>query len=138
MQGRSINIPNVTPETRSAILGRLTGYERVVEIGIGNRVGIARALALDASVTATDVRACPVPSSVRFVQDDITDPTHDVYAGVDMVYALNLPPELHRSGLAVAERHDAVFVFSTLGTDPPTIPVTPDMLPGETLYWARQ
>lgn len=138
MRGRSINIPNVTPETRNAIVTRLADYGRVVEIGIGNQPAVARALAKTATVTATDIHECPVPAAVRFIRDDITNPDPLVYDGIDLLYALNFPPELHRAALAVATEQDAAFAFSTLGTDPPTIPVVPESLPGDTLFWARQ
>lgn len=117
-----------------AIADRLEG-ERAVEIGIGRRTDVASALAeRGVTVVATDVRPRTVPEPVEFVIDDIVEPTLSVYKGADVIYALNLPPELHGPALAVARRVGADFRFTTLGGDEPAIPVERTTLPGETLY----
>lgn len=136
-EGRAINVPHVESATREAIVARLSAFDRLVEIGIGRRTEVAVALAAHASVTATDVVDRTVPPGVRFVRDDVTDPDPTVYDGAEAIYALNLPPELHRPALAVARDHGAVFAFTTLGADAPAIPARPETLPGETLYWAE-
>lgn len=93
-------------------------------------------------MTATDVHDRAVPDGVTFVRDDIvaaadrSDPG-DHYR-VDCVYALNVPPELHRPLVRVATRVDAACAFTTLGGDPPAVDATPLALAdGETLYVAR-
>ncbi|QSG03580.1 UPF0146 family protein [Natranaeroarchaeum sulfidigenes] len=128
------------PHTDSAaIADRLARFDRVVEVGVGRRPDVAGALAdRGVTVTATDITPREGPENVEFVLDDITDPTPEVYADADAIYALDLPPELHRPTAGVAREHDAVFVFTTLGGDPPAIPVERETLPTETLYWARE
>ncbi|UPV72779.1 hypothetical protein M0R89_09475 [Halorussus limi] len=127
------------PPTRRAIVGRLSGFERVVEVGIGNRTDVAAALAdAGVAVTATDVRPREVPAGVAFAEDDVLDPDPARYRDADAVYALNLPPELHRPTLEVARRHDAAFLFTTLGGDPPAVPVERETVPGETIFVARE
>jgi len=122
-----------------ALADRLSGYDRLVEIGIGRRPDLAAALAeRDRPVVATDVYVRPVPEGVRFVRDDVTDPDPAVYADADAIYALNLPPELHRPALAVAREADADLAFTTLGGDPPLIPVDRESLPDDTLFWSRR
>jgi uncharacterized UPF0146 family protein len=117
----------------------LAAFGTVVEVGIGRRPVVAAALAeRGVTVTATDVYERPVPDSVRFVRDDVCDPDESVYADADALYALNLPPELHRPTLELARRADAAFLFTTLGGDPPTVPVERETLPGETLFVARR
>ena len=124
--------------TVDAIATRLADADSVVEVGIGNRTAVSSALlAADVAVTATDIRERTVPDGVTFVQDDVTDPTLDVYDGADAIYALNCPPELHRSIAMLARRVDADCHFTTLGADPPAVPVERETLPGETLYTAK-
>ncbi len=125
---------------RDAIVERLSAFDRVVEVGVGNRPGVAAALAdRGVDVTATDVVDREVPDGVHFVRDDVTEPDPSVYAGADAVYALNCPPELHRPAWAVARGADAAFLFTTLGGDEPVIPVERTSLPGSvTLYRARE
>ncbi|WP_244605186.1 UPF0146 family protein [Halorussus halobius] len=129
----------MVPRTRRAIVGRLSEFERLVEVGIGNRTEVAAALA-DAGkrVTATDVRPREVPENVRFERDDVVDPDLALYRDADAVYALNLPPELHRPARDLARRTDAAFLFTTLGGDPPAIPVARETIPGETMFVARE
>ena len=116
----------------------LTAYQRVVEVGIGHRTDLARALAeRGVSVTATDIYDRDVPEDVTFVRDDIVDPEPSVYAAVDAIYARNLPPELHRPTLAVARDADADFLFTTLGGDQPAVPVERKTVESGTLYVAR-
>lgn len=131
----------------TALVARLSGYDSAVEIGVGRRPAVATGLAdAGVSVTATDVVAADelaVPSSVPFVRDDVVaaserDSPGRVY-DADLVYGLNLPPELHRPTRAVAEAVAADFLFTTLGGDPPAVPCESESLPaGETLYVARE
>ena len=134
-----INPPTVRPETLDALADRLGRFDALVEVGIGNRPDLAAALVeAGHDVRATDVVEREVPPGVAFVVDDVTEPDPAVYADADAVYALNLPPELHRPALAVAEAHDAAFAFTTLGADPPAVDAEPETLPGETLFWASR
>nr|WP_089733969.1 UPF0146 family protein [Haloarchaeobius iranensis] len=117
------------------MIDRLARFERVVEVGIGNRTDVAAGLAArGVAVTATDVRDCPVPDGVRFLRDDVTGPDPSVYASADAVYALNCPPELQRAVAAVARGADAACLLTTLGGDPTTLPVTQETIPGDTLF----
>ncbi|GAB3036900.1 UPF0146 family protein [Natronobiforma cellulositropha] len=121
-----------------ALCDSLERYARLVEVGIGRRTDVAEALvARGASVTATDVHQRAVPEGVTFVRDDVVDPRLSIYRDADAIYALNLPPELHRPTLDLARRVDADFVFTTLGGDEPTVPVERVTIPGDTLYVAR-
>lgn len=126
------------PATRDALVARLGRHDRLVEVGIGNRPDVAAALVDRASVTATDVHDRPVPEGVRFVRDDVTAPDVSVYRDADALYALNLPPELHRPTWDLARRCGAAFLFTTLGGDGPAIPVDREPLPGDVLFSARQ
>ena len=121
--------------TRQALVDHLSDADSVVEIGIGRRVSVARSLATaGVDVTATDIRDREVPSGVTFVVDDVTAPDRSVYDGADVIYALNLPPELHRPARELTEDIGARLYFTTLGGDQPEIPVTRLTIPGETLY----
>ena len=126
-------------DTTGPLIDRLASVDSVVEVGIGNRPDVAEALVeRGVDVTATDIVEREVPESVRFVMDDILDPDHSVYAGRDIVFARNLPPELHRPTLTVADAVGAAFWFTTLGGDQPTVAVGREQLPGgETLYRAK-
>ena len=138
MGGRAINVPHVESTALTGIVERLEGFERVVEVGIGRRTDLAAALlAAGVAVTATDVVERSVPDGARFVGDDVTDPDPDVYADAGAIVACNLPPELHGPTLALAERVGAAFAFTTLGTDPPAVPVEPETVGDGTLFWAR-
>ncbi|MFB6159966.1 MAG: UPF0146 family protein [Haloferacaceae archaeon] len=127
-----------------ALVARLARYGTLVEVGVGDRGDLAAALvAADRRVTATDVRDVAVPAGVRFVRDDVVERARTVatdpgpYAGADAVYARRLPPELHRPTLTVARAAGADCLFTTLGGDPPTVPVEVETLPDATLYRAR-
>lgn len=129
----------MNPTIRDEIVRRLADFRRAVEIGIGNRPDVAEGLAASGvAVTATDIEPRSVPDAVGFRVDDVTDPELRVYESADVIYAQNLPPELHRPALSVAEACDAVFVFTTLGGDQPVVPVRRETIPGETLFWARE
>jgi uncharacterized UPF0146 family protein len=129
----------VRPRTRRAIVARLAAFDRAVEVGIGNRTDVAATLADDGTVvTATDIYSREVPEAVAFAEDDVLDPDPAVYRNADVIYALNLPAELHRPTLAVAQDHDAAFLFTTLGGDQPAVPVERETVPGETIFVARE
>ena len=123
---------------RDALVSRLADTNVAVEVGIGRQGTVAGALASrGVDVTATDIREQPILDGVRFVIDDVTAPDRSVYADADLLYALNLPPELHRPTWELAQAVDAEFLFTTLGGDQPAIPVTRETLPGETLFVAK-
>ena len=122
-------------EWKAALVDRLSRYESLVEVGVGERPGVAAALAdRGRTVTATDVRDRRVPGGVGFVRDDVTDPDADVYGGADAVYSLNCPPELQRPLADVARRADADCLFTTLGADPAVVDATPETLPAGTIF----
>lgn len=125
------------PDT-SALVDRLTRYDRAVEIGVGRRPDVASSLtACGVAVTATDIHPRPVPPNVRFVIDDVVDPDVSVYTDADVLYARHFPPELHRPARAVAAATGAPLLFTTLGGEEPTIPVDRYALETTTLYEAR-
>ena len=122
----------------SDLLETLSDYNRVVEVGIGRRTDVAAALVdRGVEVIATDVHDRESPANVRFVRDDIVDPDPDIYVDADAIYALNLPPELHRPALDVAREADADLLFTTLGGDQPAVPVERRTIDAGTLYVAR-
>ncbi|MFB6166327.1 MAG: UPF0146 family protein [Haloarculaceae archaeon] len=122
---------------QEALAARLSRYETLVEVGVGNRPGLAEALAAaGATVTATDVADRAVGPDVAFVRDDVTDPDPSVYADADAIYARHLPPELHRPALDVARGAGAALLFTTLGGEEPIVPVARESVGGTTLYVA--
>jgi len=130
---------SVLDATRDTLVDRLSGYDRVVEVGIGHNPTVAAGLAqAGVAVTATDIYLCEVPSSVTFAVDDLTSPERALYVDADAIYALNLPPELHRPAADLARDVAADLLFTTLGADPPVVPVTREQLPGETLFVATR
>jgi uncharacterized UPF0146 family protein len=126
-------------DTTDPLVDRLASVDSVVEVGVGNHPDIAGRLASrGVDVTATDIVEREVPEGVSFVVDDVLDPDPSVYAECYIVFARNLPPELHRPTLTVANAVGAAFWFTTLGGDQPTVAVSREQLPGgETLYRAR-
>ena len=121
------------------LVDHLARFERPIEVGLGRRPDVAAALAgRGCAVTATDIHDRSTPDGVTFVRDDVTDPTLEHYTGGDVVYALNCPPELQRPTRDLARRIGVPFYFTTLGTDPATVPATPTTLADATLFRATQ
>ncbi|ELZ37787.1 hypothetical protein C471_11816 [Halorubrum saccharovorum DSM 1137] len=56
---------------------------------------------------------------------------------IDAVYACNLPAEIQRPTVGLADRLDAVCVFTTLGFEEPVVPVRRRSVGGTALYVAR-
>lgn len=135
------------PPARRSLIDRLAEYDSLLEVGVGRRHGVATVLASrGADVTATDVHEQNVPEGVRFVLDDVVaaaeraqsgDHSGDHYA-VEAIYALNLPPELHRPAWDVARAVGADFLFTTLGADQPTISVRRETVGEATLFVASE
>ncbi|MFC6904836.1 UPF0146 family protein [Halalkalicoccus tibetensis] len=127
------------PATVAGLADELAAYDELVEVGIGRRTDVARALAdRGRRVTATDVHPRETPDGVLFVLDDVVEPDPAIYDEAGAIYALNLPPELHRPTRDLARRVDADLLFTTLGGDAPEVPVSRRALPRETLFVAER
>ena len=128
-------------EIRDALTSRLGRYETLTEVGVGRRPTVALALQrAGRDVTVTDIRAFDAPAELRFVEDDVVAASERADPGAAYrsaaVYALNLPPELHRPARDVAAAVGAEFLFTTLGFDSPAVPCETETLAdgAETLY----
>ena len=133
-----------------ALVAALDPYDRLIEVGVGRRPSVARALAdrgrdvvavdVDVSEAARDAAAearASSEGSLRVAAVDVTalaaedgdqavrnalGPEADG-EDVDAVYARNLPAELQRPTVALAERLDATCLFTTLGFEEPVVRV---------------
>ncbi|MGM0448770.1 MAG: UPF0146 family protein [Methanobacteriota archaeon] len=149
-----------SPPSERALVAALDPYERPIEVGVGRRPDVARALAdrghevvafdVEVSEDARDAAAAARTSgagSLRVVAADVTalataDDDRSIRdalgldasgetggdasktsVGVDAVYARNLPAELQRPTVALAERLDADCLFTTLGFEEPVVGV---------------
>lgn len=147
--------------TRRALVDELAEHDRLVEVGVGDRPEVARALAdRGCRVVAVDIdpgsrtraaanerRDGPVAGSLRVRRGDVlalaegtseseSGPIADGRNAVDAVYACNLPAELQRPTVALADRLDAVCAFTSLGFEEPVVPVRRRSLGRTTLYVA--
>ena len=121
-----------------AVADALAGYDPVVEVGIGRRTDVAARLhERGVTVVAVDRRAVETPDGVRFLRDDVTDPRLGAYPDAEVVYALNLPPDLHAPVVDLARALGADLAFTTLGTDPAAVRTRPESVTGGTLHWVR-
>jgi len=128
---------------RDALVDRLARYDRLLEVGVGRRTDVAGALAAAGKdVTAMDVHERQVPEGVAFVREDAVAasrrPDPGPAAGVDAVYALNLPAELQAPTATLARRVGADCLFTTLGFEEPAVPVRRESVGDETLYVAER
>jgi uncharacterized UPF0146 family protein len=147
------------PPSERALVAALDPYERLIEVGVGRRPEVARALAergrsvvaLDVDVSeaareaaapdaarassggslrvaAADVTALAADDGDRAIRDAlgpdaVGDGADARERKVDAVYARNLPAELQRATVALAERLDAACLFTTLGFEEPVVEV---------------
>lgn len=139
----------------------LVRYDRLLEIGVGDRPGVARALAargrdvtaldvdVDADATVDRIAGSDTDGSLRLQRGDVValadaaDPAARIggsvaVEGVDAVYGLRLPAELQRPTVDLATRLDAACRFTTLGFEDPVVPVERRSIEGTTLYVARR
>ncbi len=137
---------------RSAVVRSLADalarFDRLVEVGVGDRTGLARRLAAAGhEVVVVDVDPPDPPPRVRVVRDDVVDSARAVaasdadsppgpYAGADAVYARRLPPELQHPARDVALAADAPLYFTTLGGDPAVVDARVETVTEGTLYRA--
>ncbi|WP_418284094.1 UPF0146 family protein [Halorubrum sp. DTA46] len=150
---------------RRVLVPELARYDRLLEVGVGDRPGVASALAArgcDATAIDVDVGertreaadetvACETAEyepataseagvgSLRAIEGDVfdTDLVERFEDRFDAVYGLNLPAELQRPTVELAARLDAACLFTTLGFEEPIVAVERRFLDGTTLYVAR-
>lgn len=155
----------VSPSVADELVAALSGFDAALEVGIGRRTTAASQLADGGTnVVAIDVdgdAVGAVPESVAFAEADVRDlaeapdPVAELQSRVveegsdsdpsslttvppefDLVYALNLPAELQRPTVALAERLGAVCAFTTLGFEEPVVDVERRTVGSDTLYVA--
>ncbi|WP_049984326.1 UPF0146 family protein [Halorubrum sp. BV1] len=143
--------------SRRALVEPLSRYDRLIEIGVGDRPEVARRLAdRGREVVAVDidigdrVRAAAAESrdgTLRVTQGDVLALADEsdrqatpepLSFPADAVYACNLPAELQRPTVDLAERLDAACLFTTLGFEEPTVRVRRRSVGEATLYVARE
>jgi len=122
----TLKFPAVGIHSRRAIVEYLSQYNRLLEVGIGRRTDVAEGLIeAGCTVVATDIYDFEVPSPIEFHHDDLVERSTaseiPTYYDVDVLYALNLPGELHRPFLVLADRLDVRCYFTTLGFEPPEV-----------------
>ena len=164
-----------SPPSERALVAALDPYERPIEVGVGRRPDVARALAdrgrevvafdIEVSEDARDAAAAIRTSSagsLRVVAADVTalataggdrlirdalglDASNEderdasnASTGVDAVYARNLPAELQRPTVALAERLDAACLFTTLGFEEPVVDVRRRSTESETVVYVAR
>lgn len=155
----------VSPSVPDELVAALSGFDAALEVGIGRRTTAASRLAAGGtSVVAIDVdgdAVGTVSDAVAFATVDVrdlagaADPIAELRSRVverasgsdssrlttvphefDLVYALNLPAELQRPTVALAERLGAVCAFTTLGFEEPVVDVERRTVGSDTLYVA--
>ncbi len=141
----------------------LDRFDRLLEVGCGDRLGVAEdladrgrdVLAIDVAIDGSsggdhvagsteDADTVP-PGSLRVRHGDVValadapSPSSALGTsdGVDAVYARRLPAELQRPTVELARRLDAACLFTTLGFEEPVVPVERRSLPDTTLYVAH-
>ena len=171
-------------QSRRSLVDDLDAFDRLLEVGIGNRPDVAAALerrgrtvvaidvsppetpgagASDVSSGASDVSSGASDVDVRRIDVGVLAVADDPLAalaaapplagddgadekqgtgrptpsGFDAVYARNLPAELQRPTVDLADRFGVTCRFTTLGFEEPVVPVTRRTLPGTTLFVAR-
>ncbi|MBP1922965.1 uncharacterized UPF0146 family protein [Halorubrum alkaliphilum] len=159
--------------SRRVLVDELDRYDRLLEVGIGDRRGVARALAdRGCDVVAVDVAVdggieygpTDADGSLLVRRGDVVaiasldgpltaldgpqsaDPSDPVDRGpaptgvddFDAVYALNLPAELQRPAVSLADALDADCLFTTLGFEEPIVPAERRSVRGTTVHVARE
>lgn len=91
---------------------------RIVEVGVGRLPEAAVELSklLPAcEIVATDIAEPPgLPSNIKFVRDDVTDPDLSIYEGAALVYSMRPPPELQPYLLRLAREVGADLLLRPL------------------------
>jgi uncharacterized UPF0146 family protein len=97
--------------------------KKIVEVGVGKipdaAVELSRLLP-SCEVIVTDIAQPPeLPSKIKFLRDDITNPNLQVYQGASLIYAIRPPPELNPYLLKVARAVNADLIIKLTSDEAP-------------------
>jgi len=109
----------------------LARFDRLVEVGVGDRTDLAAALAAAGSEVVARAGA------VERARREGRAPDLGPYVGADALYGRRLPPELQPPTVTVARAVGAPLLFTTLGGDPVVVEATPETVAEGTLYRAE-
>lgn len=125
----------MSESSRGYLESTLSEFERVLEIGIGNRTGLAERLnERGIRVFAIDIDPPEMHAGVQVIKADIHSVDPSRFKPLDAVYARRLPPELHRPTARLAEAIACPLFFTTLGGEVPIVPTKTVTGPQETIY----
>lgn len=95
--------------------------KKIVEVGVGKVPDVAielQRLLPECEVIVTDVAEPPeLPGRVKFLRDDITEPSLSVYKGAALIYTIRPPPELQPYLLGVAREAGADLLIKPLASE---------------------
>ena len=95
--------------------------KKIVEVGVGKVPDVAielQRLLPKCEVIVTDVSEPPKLSGrVKFVRDDITEPSSSIYEGAALMYSVRPPPELQPYLLQVAQKAGADLLIKPLASE---------------------
>jgi uncharacterized UPF0146 family protein len=91
-------------------------YRNVVEIGVGNNFEAARVIHNErVEILCTDIGERDPPPGIRFVLDDVTYPSMDLYQGADCIFAIRPGEEMMLPLIALASGIGADLLVYHLG-----------------------
>ncbi|AEA47949.1 UPF0146 family protein [Archaeoglobus veneficus] len=105
------------PEAIADYISR--NYSTAVEVCVGNYWEIAKLIG-DKLVAAVDVRHVKAPPGVRFIVDDVMNPSDlllELCRQVELVYAIRPPPELWRYILALSKLSNSDCLIRPFGNE---------------------
>ncbi|MDH7593350.1 MAG: UPF0146 family protein [Methanomicrobiales archaeon] len=93
-------------------------YARVVEVGIGRNMDVARRL-MEAGVhvRCTDIALPEGHSVIELIEDDIFEPREEIYRGAELIYAVRPGVELVPPLIAISSLVDADLIVYHLGNE---------------------
>ena len=98
------------------IINNYYNSQKIVEVGVGKI--LEPSTILKKNLTNTEIKLVDIhPSNENIINDDITNPTDNIYENADLIYSVRPPEELQKDILNLGLKYNSDIIIKPLFTE---------------------
>lgn len=112
----SDTMTNIWKNFSEYIATNYSNSEKIVEVGIGKITQPSDML--KKQLPQTEIKLVDLyPCNKEIIQDDITNPTDEIYENADLIYCIRPPEELQKDVVNLAKKYNSDLIIKPLNSE---------------------